>query len=332
MSIVINNTSYSGEVLENLLTVAATGNEIVEKGLMMVIPGVNKSISLPRLKTGKMLQKRKENPDVTDSKGDFNYSEKKLTPRDMMALTLFNPRTFESIWRPFQPKGDLVFRELPPNVQNKFLEELSKQVKFELGDLYISGEYVENGTDEQLMDGILTQMAKDDEVVVVNSTATTMLNKLKAVRSAIPKAMRNNPNLRIIMSIDDFDKYDDELTEREYKNSSESDINVKRYKGITIETLAAWPDDLIVATLCSMGSDGNFFAAVNLSEEEDVIKIARVSEMSELFFFKLLMKVDTNIAFGEECIVLDTRETPVFTVPTEETDDDDDDTVTEEVG
>ena len=39
--------------------------------------------------------------------------------------------------------------------------------------------------------------------------------------------------------------------------------NRKRYKGITIETVAAWPDGVIVATLCSPDADGNFFAAVN---------------------------------------------------------------------
>lgn len=43
------------------------------------------------------------------------------------------------------------------------------------------------------------------------------------------------------MSVNDFDKYDDELTEREAKNASETDVNSKRYKGITIETLSAWP-------------------------------------------------------------------------------------------
>lgn len=66
MAIIVRNTNYSGEVLEQLLTLAATSNEIVEKGLIMVIPGVEKKISLPRLKTGKMLQKRKENPGVED--------------------------------------------------------------------------------------------------------------------------------------------------------------------------------------------------------------------------------------------------------------------------
>ena len=45
-----------------------------------------KKISLPRIKTGKMLQKRKENPTLEDSKGNFNYSEKSLDPEDFMAL------------------------------------------------------------------------------------------------------------------------------------------------------------------------------------------------------------------------------------------------------
>lgn len=310
MAIVVRNTNYNGEVLEQLLTLAATGNELVEKGLIMVIPGVEKKISLPRLKSGKMLQKRKENPGVEDSKGNFNYDEKSLEPKDFMAFTVFNPRAFEQIWRKWQPKGNLVFAELPPEAQNALLAELAKQVQFELGDQYVNGTYGED--DDHLFNGILTQMAKDTEVIISDSKETTMLGKLKAVRSLIPKAIRNNPKLRILMSIDDFDKYDDELTEREAKNASETDVNAQRYKGIKIETLAAWPDGLIVATLCSQGADGNLFAAVNLQDDEDVIQIDKIANASELYFFKMLMKADTNIAFGEETVVLDSRTKPVF--------------------
>ena len=100
------------------------------------------------------------------------------------------------------------------------------------------------------------------------------------------------------MSVNDFDKYDDELTQRESKNTSETDVNARRYKGITIETLAAWPDDLIVCTLCSPDAGGNLFAAVNLQDDEDVIQIYKIS--------------NANIAFGEEVVVLDKRSTPVF--------------------
>lgn len=312
MAIVVRNTNYNGEVLEKILTLATTGNDLVEKGLIMVIPGVEKKISLPRIKTGRMLQKRKENPTLEDSKGNFNYSEKSLDPEDFMAFTTFNPRAFEHIWRKWQPKGNLVFSELPPEAQNTLLDELSKSVKFELGWHYINGEFGDD--DDHLFDGILTQAARDTEVVVVSAPSDTssMLAKLKAVRAAVPKALRENPNLRILMSIDDFDKYDNELTECEYKNASETDLNKKRYKGITIETLNSWPDDLIVATICSPSADGNLFAGVNLQDDEEVIQIDKWMNSSELYFFKLLMKADTNIAFGEEFVVLDTRKSPVF--------------------
>ena len=312
MAIVVRNTNYNGEVLEKILTLATTGNDLVEKGLIMVIPGVEKKISLPRIKTGRMLQKRKENPTLEDSKGNFNYSEKSLDPEDFMAFTTFNPRAFEHIWRKWQPKGNLVFSELPPEAQNTLLDELSKSVKFELGWHYINGEFGDD--DDHLFDGILTQAARDTEVVVVSAPSDTssMLAKLKAVRAAVPKALRENPNLRILMSIDDFDKYDNELTEREYKNASETDLNKKRYKGISNETLNSWPDDLIVATICSPSADGNLFAGVNLQDDEEVIQIDKWMNSSELYFFKLLMKADTNIAFGEEFVVLDTRKSPVF--------------------
>ncbi len=194
-----------------------------------------------------MLQKRKENPGVEDSKGNFNYDEKSLDPVDFMAFTVFNPRTFENIWRKWQPKGNLVFSELPPEAQNALLAEVAKRVQFELGDHYVNGEYGDD--DDHLFNGILTQMAKDTEVIVVDSEESTMLGRLKAMRAKIPVAIRNNPDLRILMSVNDFDKYDDELTQREAKNTSETDVNARRYKGITIETLAAWPDDLIVCTL-----------------------------------------------------------------------------------
>jgi hypothetical protein len=306
----LNTTNYSGEVLETVLTLATTGNELVSKGLIMVIPGVNSSISIPRVKSGKMLQKRKEDPQKSDSKGDFTYSEKKLTPKDMMAFTLFNPRAFEHIWREYQPTGDLVFRQLPANVQNILLQELLKQVGNELGYQYINGEY--GDSDSQLLDGILTQAAKDTDIVKVKSTGTTMLLRLKELRAQIPVTMRNNSNLRILMSVEDFDTYDDELTQLANKGAAPTDINQERYKGITIEVLTQWPAGLIVATLCDSGMNGNLFAAVNLQDDENVILIDKWANASEMYFFKMLMKADTQIGFGEEFIALDWRENGAF--------------------
>ena len=290
----VTNTNYAGEVLEMLLTRAATSNELVEKGLIHMEPGVEKAYFLPRMKTGKMLQKRKEMPTSQDSKGDFTYDERALTPVDFMAYTEFNPRSFENIWRKWQPKGNLVFSELPAEGQNALLREMSKQVKFELGFHFING--VLGDDDDHLFNGIVTRMLSDKDVIYVVSGETSMLKKLKAVKDSIPTTMRSNPGLRILMSVTDFDQYDEELTQQPNKGANYTDMNVERYKGIRIVPLSSWPEGLIVATVCGMDYDTNLWAAVNLVDDMDVIQIDKVTNAGEKYFFKMLMKADTNIA------------------------------------
>ena len=258
------------------------------------------------MKTGKMLQKRKEMPTSQDSKGDFTYDERALIPVDFMAYTEFNPRSFENIWRKWQPKGNLVFSELPAEGQNALLREMSKQVKFELGFHFING--ILGDDDDHLFNGIVTRMLSDKDVIYVVSGETSMLKKLKAVKDSIPTTMRSNPGLRILMSVTDFDQYDEELTQQPNKGANYTDMNVERYKGIRIVPLSSWPEGLIVATVCGMDYDTNLWAAVNLVDDMDVIQIDKVTNAGEKYFFKMLMKADTNIAWGEEVVLLDSRE------------------------
>ena len=314
MALIINNTNYNGEVLEQLLTLAATGNELADRGLIHIEP-TSKKFSIPRLKTGTMLQKRKEQPEDSDSKGDFNYSEKELNPKDFMAFTTFNPRSFENIWRKWQPTGALVFAQLPPEAQNALLAELAKQVKFELGWHFINGEYAENG-DTKLFDGIIKRMAADTDKIVVTTTAGTMIGRLKALKARIPVTMRQSPNLRILMSVSDFDTYDDELSAQPSKGANYTDMNVERFKGIQIEALANWPDGLLVATICSPDYDTNIWGAVGFQDDDEIIQIDKLTNAGEKYFFKMLLKADTAIAFGEEVVWLDKREAVVGSDPT----------------
>ena len=51
---------------------------------------------------------------------------------------------------------------------------------------------------------------------------------------------------------------------------------------------------------------------MNLQDDENVIQIDKLSNPSELYFFKLLIKADTNVGFGEEIVVMDWRKTKKF--------------------
>lgn len=310
MAIILINSNYDGEVLEKILTKASTGNELVQKGLIHIEPNITKKFSIPRIKTGKMLQKRKEQPKQSDSKGSFSYDEKALIPQEFMAFTTFNPRTFEKIWRPFQPKGNLVFAELPPEGQNLLLSEMAKVVNFELGFHFINGIFVDDiNDDDHLFDGVLTRIFSDPDVIRVKTPEASMIKRMMAVRQATPEVLRNNPNFKYIMSINDADQYDNELTQQTAKGANWTDQNAQRFKNTTIIPLSQWPDGVIMGTIATMDLDTNLWGCVNLVDDMEVIQIAKLENAGELYFFKMLMTADTNTAFGEEVVLLDARET-----------------------
>ena len=171
-----------------------------------------------------------------------------------MAYTEFNPRVFESIWKPFQPTGNLVFSELPATVQNQLLAELAKVVDFELGNEFING--VKGTNEGQYFDGILTRISADADVVKISNpvalTQTNIIAKMKLVRASIPKAVKKNKNLKFFMSVEDAEAYEYELTDKPTKGADYTNMNPERFKGIQIVALADWPKDVIVAAATSM--------------------------------------------------------------------------------
>lgn len=302
-------TAYNGEVLEQLLVRATTGNQFVAGGHIRVQPNVSKKFSIPRLRAGKMLQKRIEDPVKGDSKGDFAIDEVYLEPKDLMAFTVFNPRSFEQFWRKWQPTGNLVFAELPVEAQNAMLAEMAKVVDFELGGHFISG--VSGAGADQYFDGILTRISASTDVVKLAGAEAiicdNILDVLKSVRANIPLALRGAANLKIFTSVEDADIYDEVLTQREWKGVDYTDSNPNRYKGIRLVPLAQWPKDVVVAAVASNDLNSNFWAGVSLADDAETIQIDKLSNPSELYFFKMLMKADTNIVFGEDIVLYDGR-------------------------
>lgn len=304
------NSAYVGEALEQMLVRATTGNELVSRGLIRVQAEIAKDFFLPRLKAGTMLQKRKEDPGKADSKGNFDIDEKKLSPVEFMAFTVFNPKSYQHIWSKWQPGGELVFMELPAEAQTMMLTEMAKAVDFEMGGHIINGQYAETG-DDKLFDGILKRIIADADTIKITTpvaiTSSNILDTLKKVYSKIPKAIRGNKGLRILMSVEDFDKYDDALSALPNKGTAYTDTNVKRFKGITIETLADMPEHVIVATIATNGMDSNIWLGVGNIDDSTTVKIDRLTNAGELYFFKMLMKADTQIAWGDQVVFYDGR-------------------------
>jgi hypothetical protein len=189
------------------------------------------------------------------------------------------------------------------------LSEFAKVLDFELGEHFIKGVY---GTNEgQYFDGILTRIVASTTVKKFDTpeaiTESNILSVLKSVRDVIPVHLRGNQNLKLFMSVDDADIYDDVLTNQPSKGTDFTKTNPERFKGIRIVPLAQWPKNVVVAAVASLNIDSNFWAGVGYVNDAEVIQIDKLSNASELYFFKMLMKADTNIVFDDDIVLYDGR-------------------------
>lgn len=306
----VNITSaYSGEVLQHLLVKATTGNALVKGKHVRVVPNISKDFYIPRLKMGKMLQKRKEMPTSDDSKGSAGIDERKLTPQDFMAYWEFNPKMFEHIWKKWQPEGPMVFLELNPIVQNQLLAEIGKVVDFELGGYFIDGVF--GSGDNQLFNGAITVVAADSETVKVDSPVALTVDNIKAKYQAVydttPVEIRNREDFKIFTSLEDLELYNDSIRAQSTKGIDITDPNVTVFKGKKLVALPQWPKDVVMATYSSSEISTNLWVGVGFVTDEEVVQIDKVQANGEKYFIKMLMKADTNTAWGEDVVLYDAR-------------------------
>ena len=294
-------TAYGGEVLDQILVMAATGNQLFEKGLIHMETSIGDKFYIPRLQLSKLLQKRVEMPKSENSKGEFKIDERLLKPEDIMVYTEFNPRSFEKFWKKWQPTGNLVFRELPSNVQVILLSEVLKQVGTELGYHFIQG--VSGDGEEQFFNGILTRMLADPDVVKATCAETSQIKRLRAVWEKTADKVRDQANFTFLMSSADFDKYDNELTDLHHKGADPTSTNIARFKGKRIVPVVGIPEHTMVLGEFSTGMDSNLWMGVDYANDTDILKIDRLQANSELFFFQMRMKMDVNIVRPAEIVV-----------------------------
>lgn len=298
-------TAYAGEVLDHMLVRVATGNELFNKGLIHMETSIGDKFYIPRLQLSKLLQKRVSMPKSEHSKGEFKIDERMLKPQDVMVYTEFNPRSFERIWKKWQPSGALVFRELSAEVQIALLNEVLKQAGTELGYHLINGRSGEG--DEEFFDGVLTRIEADPDIVRTSCDSGSQLARLRAVWKATADKVRNHENFMFLMSASDFDAYDDELTDLHHKGTDPTATNKASFKNKRIAALTDWPDGVIVGTLCSTDTDSNLFAGCNLADDYECLQVDKVQNSGELYFIKMLLTADTQIAWGELVTLLDCR-------------------------
>lgn len=134
--------SYAGEVLDDLLTYTAQGNDTYQEGLIHIKSGIQFKYTIPSIRLGQVIQDNVPTPTSTQGAGagtvdglnQYTFTERYLEPQEFMVYLEFNPRDYEKYWKFAQPEGNLVFRDLDPKVQAKMLRLLMDKKNEYIGE------------------------------------------------------------------------------------------------------------------------------------------------------------------------------------------------------
>ena len=328
---------YQGEVLNDILTYAVEENETYKEGLIHIKPGIQKRYALPLMQIGKIIQDRKPTPDT--SVGEVNMTQRTLEPNDFMVYTEFNPRDWEEYYKPFQPTNNLVFRKLDPRVQTLILRQVlarkdeyinqaiwcsaKPDVKARISstDVGISEKIIggENRAGEMkyfngaiarlLLNGSASAESEDAKGGKFISAGTGSFENGEQVEAelynmyhALPPHIRKSRNLKFVLDFSTWDKYDQFLSGKVYKYTDNRAENVRLFRGIPVIPMAALPDNTMLLSIFTSGPDSNLWCGVDYANDENVLVVDRLQANSELFFMKMLLKMDVNIVRPGEIV------------------------------
>jgi hypothetical protein len=296
-------SGYNGEVADVIMTALKTGNEAVEKGSVYVEAGVQERLAIPRFTTADDVLAAAVADPVTAADA-FSWTERSIVPASMMFFDKVNPRNFESVWRPFQPQGPLVDRVDNPKIVAALTEEATKSVGKQLGKLVWQGDTA-GAAPLAFFDGFIKIIDASTAIHVTPAgviSAANVISVLEACEAAIPAAIWGDTDVVFHMNTTDYRLYLQAARALDFKGPNIGDANLQRFAGREIRFYEGLPKDRIVVCKATSGKDSNLWAGVDVSGDEENVKIQRFRPESENFIVKILFKYGVQIAVPEEIV------------------------------
>jgi hypothetical protein len=324
-ALVINDTTYAGEVASYMITRAVVGADTIDKGCIMVEDGIKKQKTIPRLEVTNIFQKRNATP---ISQGTVTVDAAVLAPADLMLYFEFNPRDFEAHWYASQLNPKLLDAELPPTVENFMMMQTMKRAGefFENAIWRSRIEYDAEGTNTNpvskgalatdaayfYFDGLIKKALASAGTLQVGSpvalTAANIRAKMQAAYALVPPAQLFKygvGGLKYLVSYADQQNYENALQSDTTKNQDTSEKGINRYNGYEVVPCAGIPANTFFLAIAKPDIDSNLWLGLN-SVDDNNLQMQKLQANSEMFFVKGLFKADTQIGFTDQLVMYTT--------------------------
>lgn len=301
MSLQISDVSYAGEAASAFIVKSVVGNEIIQGGHAYVKDGIKKEFTIPRFTVENVIQDRQATP--TSPQGTSKVDGRKLVPADYMLYDEFNPRDFEDHWFATQLNPTLIDRRLPVTVESVIIQEYLKQHNKFLGKAILQSDKTNGAAPYKYFDGLITRAIADNEVPKVAAPVVlTTANIGAAFRSTLNRVAADvlyDQSLKFFVSYKTAQMWEEAQQNGSFKGVDNTMAGLNRFSGRQVVPLFGMPDNTIMLGKGTADMTSNLWVGMN-SVEDATVQFAKLQANSELYFIKMLMKVDTNYGFGAE--------------------------------
>jgi hypothetical protein len=301
-------SNFNGDVVEELMMLAVTDNEIVEGGHIYIEDDIQFKRHVMRVRQSEVIQDMAATP--TSPKGVHTFDELTIQPDPYLIYIEFDPEDCRKLWEKYAPTGEFVFQELPSQLQTELLKMLlegENGVNTYMGNAILNGDKTAGVAPLNKFNGIITKAVANADVVDVASpvalTSANIISKMKAVYDASRVPVRNNPDYAIAMSVTDHEKYREALVNLTYKSIDETQAAPLIYRGKKLVVLTDLPENTMFATYMGATRKSNIWLGCHGYADNKTIKVDRVQANSDLWFFKMKMSADTLIKWGQDFVL-----------------------------
>lgn len=163
------------------------------------------------------------------------------------------------------------------------------------------------GVAANITDAIKNEVASG-EVILAGSTrfadGKDVESALYTIWQKTPPHVRKSKKLKFVMGWEAWDLYDQYLTtQKEYKYVENPDVNRRTFKGKQIVVIDGIPEATIFFGKFSSDQESCLWMGIDYNADEESVKVERLQNNSELYFFQMRMKMDVNLVRPGELVL-----------------------------
>lgn len=306
MALTINDTTYAGTVASSFAVSAITGADTVDGGHVMLMDDVRKTFTIPTMEVAEdIIQPRSATP---TGGGTSTIGSATLTPQDFMVYLEFNPRDLEQHWQAAQLSTTLLDRQLPPTVESFVVMRTLQRLKNVIEkQIWQGNSTLNDGSSLSYYDGLIRRLSTSADTIIPSGvaalTAGNIIASMESVYQALPSALIYNPDVKFFVSYKTMQLYRTAQVAQTYKGIDPTVAGVPQYAGKKVVALAGVPNNTIVAAIGKTDFDSNLWVGYNSMSDENNIQLARLQANSEMYFLKMLLKMDTQVVFPSQAVL-----------------------------